>query len=92
MQLPSVITVTSEKYTLRYATMPNIMAAMDKEVSLRSLSEIDLSDESLSDLSLTQCTGADIPNNEINCLIIDGQDEEEKSANLVKQLVADKLV
>ena len=39
---PAVLTVTSEQYQLRYATMPNIMAASMKEVPIWSAGDLDL--------------------------------------------------
>ena len=92
LELPAVVTVTSENFSIRYATMPNIMAAMEKEVLVWGLQEVGISGESPAENSLTACLGSEIPDNEINCLIIDGQNEEEKSANLVKRLTADKVL
>ena len=42
--------------------------------------------------SWTVCLGSEVPDTEIKCLMIEGQDEDEKSANLVRQLAADKLL
>jgi electron transfer flavoprotein beta subunit len=92
MELPAVVTVTSENFTLRYATMPNIMAAMEKEMLVWGAQELGTEDKRAFEDSLTVCLKSEIPDNEINCLIIEGQDENEKSVNLVKRLVADKLL
>jgi electron transfer flavoprotein beta subunit len=92
MELPAVVSVTSENFTLRYATMPNIMAAMEKEVLVWGLRELGIGGEHTAENSLTVCLKSERPDNEINCLIIEGQDEEEKSANLVRRLAADKLL
>ncbi len=44
METPALLTITSELYQLRYATMPNIMAASMKEITTWSAADLGLSD------------------------------------------------
>ena len=46
METPALLTITSEQYQLRYATMPNIMAASMKEVTNWSGADLGLDDAS----------------------------------------------
>ena len=87
VSLPAVISVTSENYTLRYASLANIMTAMGKDFKLWELSDLGLSNDLLrEEYSMTTCIRAEVLDPIVTCKIIAGHDEEELVSNLLSEL------
>jgi electron transfer flavoprotein beta subunit len=85
--LPAVLSVTSENYTLRYASLANIMAAMEKDFEIWELSDLGLDGDSLCEQdTLTSCIRAEAFDPKVECKIITGNDEEEVAINLFAEL------
>jgi electron transfer flavoprotein alpha/beta subunit len=82
METPALLTVTSELYQLRYATMPNIMAASMKEVTNWSGADLGLDDASsrIRQARLFQ------PEGRTECELIDAESPEDAARQLAQAL------
>lgn len=80
--LPAVLSVTSEKYTLRYASLAGIMAAMEKEVEVWELNGGAANKEYV----LTRRRKAEVIVLNAKCNFITGNDNEELIGKLFAEL------
>lgn len=89
--LPAVLSVTSENYTLRYASLASIMEAAAKEVLVWEISELP-SENPAGENPYLRCLSAYIPDTEVECKIIEGNSVEEQVNNLFAELQRDKIL
>jgi electron transfer flavoprotein alpha/beta subunit len=84
MALPALLTITSEQYPLRYATMPNIMAASMKEIPIWTAADLGLGAlaSRIMQRRLYQ------PEARVACELITGDTPEEAAAQLARALRA----
>lgn len=90
--LPAVLSVTSENYTLRYASLASIMEAAAKEVLVWEISELPSENPAPGENPYLRCLSAQIPDTEVECKIIGGDSEEEQVNNLFAKLQMDKIL
>ena len=88
MALPALLTVTSEHYPLRYATMPNIMAASVKEIPVWTAADLGLEPAAsrISQRRLYQ------PEARVECELITADSPEQTATQLVRALRARGLI
>lgn len=90
--LPAVLSVTSENYTLRYASLASIMEAAAKEVLVWDISELPSENTAPGENPYLRCISAHVPDTEVECKIIDGDSAEEQVSNLFAELRRDKIL
>lgn len=91
--LPAVLSVTSENYILRYASLAGIMAAAEKEVRVWELPQLEFKDACPGEkYSFTRCLCAEILDSTVQCEIISGDNEDDMVKNLIAQLKKDKVL
>ena len=81
---PAVLSITSELYQLRYATMPNIMAASMKEVTLWSGADLGL-ETAVGRIDQTRLY---LPQDRTECELIEADSPEEAARQLAQTLRA----
>jgi len=90
--LPAVLSVTSENYTLRYASLASIMEAAEKEVQVWEIPELLSENLTPGEKPYLRCLSAQIPDTGVECKIIDGDSEEAKVNNLFAELQRDRIL
>lgn len=91
--LPALLTTTSELYTLRYASIPDIMAASEKPVTIWSGSDIGADEGELSARANRSVVQKHfIPVSQTQCEIIGGENLEEAAAGLAQALRNRKVI
>ncbi len=93
LPLPSLLTMTSELLTLRYASIPDIMAASEKPVTIWSASDIGADSvefDSLANRSILRKQF--IPVSQTHCEVIGGDSVQEAAANLAQALRTRKVI
>jgi electron transfer flavoprotein beta subunit len=82
ISLPALLTITSERYQIRYATLPNILAAESKEVVVLSPGEAGDTDA----LRRVDVLGYDVAETRVECEVIRADSEEEVGRRLAEVL------
>jgi len=91
--LPALLTTTSELYTLRYASIPDIMAASEKPVTIWSASDIGADEDELkARANLSVVHKHFIPVSQTKCEIVSGESIEEAAAGLAQALRNRKVI
>jgi len=93
VSLPALLTMTSELYTLRYASVLDIMAAADKPVTIWNASDIGADVEEFGakdDMCIVEKRY--IPVSDTQCEFISGENIEEAATNLALALRNRKIV
>ena len=91
--LPVLLTTTSELYTMRYASIPDIMAASEKPVAIWSASDIGATAAELGDVANRSAVLKQfIPASQTKCEVIGGNNVEEAAGNLAQALRDRKII
>lgn len=91
--LPALLTTTSELYTLRYASIPDIMAASEKPVTIWSGTEIGADAAELDSLANRSVLLKQfIPISQTRCEVISGDSLEEAAEKLAQALRVRKVI
>ena len=89
--LPTLLTITSERYQIRYATLPNILAAESKEVAVLPAAEMAGAADPDS-ARRVDVLGYDVAETRVECEIISAESEEEAGQRLAEALHARGII
>lgn len=90
---PALLTMTSEQYTLRYASVMDIMAASDKPVTIWGASDIGAdAGEIAANAKHSVVLKQFIPMSQTQCEIIGGDNAEDAAVQLAQALRARKVI
>lgn len=90
---PVVLTVTNaEENRLRMAKVMDLMAAKKQEIQQLSLSDLGLDASELAAARRTELTEVNVPDQERDCQMVEGEDAEAVAVALVDELEARKLL
>ena len=93
LPLPALLTMTSELYTLRYASVMDIMSASEKPVTIWSASDIGADGAELDYLANRSILRKQfIPVSQTQCEVIGGDSAQEAAANLAQALRSRKVI
>lgn len=84
--LPALLTVSSERYPIRYATLPNILAAESKEIVRVSPAADGAA------LARVEVVGYEMPETRVECEIVAADSEEEIGQRLAEVLHARGII
>ncbi len=89
--LPALLTITSERYQFRYATLPNILAAESKELAVLPAAE--LAGAADPDAARrVDVLGYDVAESRVDCEIVSAESEEEAGQRLAEVLHARGII